>query len=87
MIDEYLFISDFGESRGAREQTDTHWELVKTTDIESELQRKRFGAITRARLAGVIFVMLCVFSSKNIWRKLTTNSRTRRLIVGNRWTI
>lgn len=34
----------------------THCALVNTTDIESELHRKTFGAMTSARLAGVILV-------------------------------
>lgn len=65
----------------------THCALIKTTDMESELHLSRLGAITNARFAGVILVMLCVFSSRNNWRKLTRKSITRLLIVGKRSTM
>jgi len=65
----------------------TYWALVNTTAIESELQRRRLGAITSARFAGVILVTVCVRSSRKSCKKLITNKTTRRLIVGSRVTM
>lgn len=68
-------------------QARTYWALVKTTAIDSELHRNKFGAITSARLGAVILVIACTFSSRKSCKKLTTNRTTRRLMVGRRWTI
>jgi hypothetical protein len=56
----------------------TYCAFVNTTAMLSDVQRSRFGAMTSARLTGVIFVAACVFSSRKSWRKLTTNRTTRR---------
>lgn len=64
-----------------------HFVFVNTTATESESHRSRFGAMTSARFADVIFVTACIGSGRNICRKLITNTRTRRFIVGSFFTI
>ena len=64
----------------------TYCALLNTTAMESELHLNRFGAITSAKFAGVIFVAACILSSKNNCKKLITNNTTLLLIVGSRFT-
>lgn len=56
-VHERLFVPIEASIVMARQpQIITHWAFVKTTAIDSELQRRRFGAITKARFAEVILV-------------------------------
>jgi hypothetical protein len=44
------------QSKKGTMRMSTYCAFVKTTAIDSELQRNKLGAITKAKLAGVIFV-------------------------------
>ena len=64
MVYKLLFVSVAREKyeprKGARTSSNlsnTHCALLKTTAIESELHLNRFGAMTNAKFAGVIFVV------------------------------
>lgn len=64
----------------------THWALLKTTAIELDPHRSRFGAMIRARFTLVILVAASTRSSRKSCKKLMTKSTTRRLAVGSRST-
>ena len=89
MVDELLLVSAAKEQceRTVRPDLDSAYcALLKTTAIESELHLSKFGAITNAKFAEVIFVAVCILSSKNSCKKLITNNTTLLLIVGSCFT-
>lgn len=74
-------ISHFTHKKWRGEKT--HLAFVNTTAILSESHLNRFGAITSARFALVIFVTPATLSGKNNCKKLMTKSKTRRLLAGS----
>jgi hypothetical protein len=67
------------------ERKDTHSALLNATTIESDPHHSiRRSGLVRGDFALVIFVAASTRSSRNSYKKLTTNRTTRRLVVWNR---